>query len=72
MEEDKMKMMVEVDADSLDVVFRDELRQAYIDQVTIWKAQPDAKELAAALLEVVKYYSAPTEFEEWFETVKDL
>ena len=67
-----MKMTVEVDADALDNVFRDELRQAYVDQVTIWKDQPDAEELAEALMTVVKYYSAPQEFEEWYESVKDL
>lgn len=67
-----MKMMVEVDADALDNLFRDELRQAYIDQVTVWKAQPDAKELAEALMTVVKYYSVPSEFEEWYESVKEL
>ena len=67
-----MKMTVEVDADALDNVFRDELRQAYVDQVTIWKDQPDAEELAEALMTVVKYYSAPQEFEEWYESVKEL
>ena len=67
-----MKMTVEVDADALDNVFRDELRQAYVDQVTIWKDQPDAEELAEALMTVVKYYSAPQEFEEWYELVKEL
>ena len=67
-----MKMTVEVDADALDDVFRDELRQAYIDQVTVWKAQPDANELAEALMTVIKYYSVPQEFEEWYESVKEL
>ena len=67
-----MKMTVEVDADALDNVFRDELRRAYVDQVTIWKDQPDAEELAEALMTVVKYYSAPQEFEEWYESVKEL
>ena len=67
-----MKMTVEVDADALDNVFRDELRRAYVDQVTIWKDQPDAEELAEALMTVVKYYSAPQEFEEWYELVKEL
>ena len=65
-------MTVEVDADALDNVFRDELRRAYVDQVTIWKDQPDAEELAEALMTVVKYYSAPQEFEEWYESVKEL
>ena len=67
-----MKMTVEVDANALDDVFRDELRQAYVDQVTTWKAQPDAEELAEALMTVIKYYSVPQEFEEWYESVKEL
>ena len=67
-----MKMTIEVDADSLDDVFRDELRRAYVDQKTIWKHEPDSAKLAENLLGVIEYYSAPSEFKEWFETVKDL
>ena len=67
-----MKLMVEVDWDQAENLIRDRLRQDYIDQVTIWKDQPDAEELAEALMTVVKYYSAPQEFEEWYESVKEL
>lgn len=67
-----MKLMVEVDWDEAENLIRDRLRQDYIDTLTVWKAQPDSAELASYLLGVIKYYSAPREFEEWFETVKDL
>ena len=67
-----MKMMVEIDYDQVDDLIRDRLRIDYIDQVTVWKDQSDSKELSEALLEVIKYYSAPDEFEEWYESVKEL
>ena len=67
-----MKMLVEIDWDQAETLIRDRLRQDYIDQMTIWKAQPDCAELARDLLGVIRYYSAPHEFDEWFETVKDL
>lgn len=64
--------MVEIDWDQAENLIRDRLRQDYIDQVTVWKDQPNAKELSEGLLEVIKYYSAPQEFEEWYESVKEL
>lgn len=67
-----MKMMVEVDADSLDEVFLKELRVAYIDQCTVWKHQDYSKKLRKALLKVIEYYSIPSEHTLWLETVKDL
>ena len=67
-----MKLMVEIDWDQAENLIRDRLRQDYIDQVTMWKDQPYSKELSEALLEVIKYYSAPDEFEEWYESVKEL
>ena len=67
-----MKLMIKVDWDQAEELIRDKLRQDYIDQVTIWKDQQDAEELAEALMTVVKYYSAPQEFEEWYESVKEL
>lgn len=66
-----MKLMVEIDWDDAENFIRDRLRQDYIDTLTTWKHQPDSQHLAAALFEVIKYYSAPNEFEEWFETVKE-
>ena len=64
-----MKLTLQVDSEALEDVFRDELRRAYIDQITVWKSQPDSKEYAAALLKVIEYYSVPTEFIEWKESV---
>lgn len=64
-----MKITIQIDNEALDDVFRDELRRAYIDQITIWKSQPASKEYAAALLKVIEYYSVPTEFVEWKQSV---
>jgi hypothetical protein len=66
------KLMVELDWDHVEDLIRDQLRQSYIDTVTVWKAQPDSAKLAENLLGVIQYYSAPNEYEEWLETVKDL
>ena len=67
-----MKIMVEIDWDQAEELIRDRLRQDYIDTLTTWRAQPDSEELARDILGVIRYYSAPNEFEEWYETVKDL
>ena len=49
-----------------------QLQNHYIDQVTNWKHEPDADNLQDALLTVIEFYMIPSEFEEWYETVKEL
>ena len=66
------KCTVTLDWDEVETLIRDQLRQSYIDTVTVWKNEPDSAQLAKDLLGVIRYYSAPNEFDEWFETVKDL
>ena len=50
----------------------DELKYRYVDQVKYWSKEPDAEELANALLTVIEFYSVPTEYNEWYETIKEL
>ena len=66
------RFKVTLDWDEVEELIRDQLRQSYVDTVTVWKNEPDSAKLAENLLGVIGYYSAPREFEEWFETVKDL
>ena len=49
-----------------------QLQWHYVDQVTCWKHEPDADNLQDALLTVIEFYMIPSEFEVWYETVKDL
>ena len=67
-----MRYTVHLDDDEVDELVKNTLRQAYIDTVTVWKAQPDSKKLAANLLGGIEYFSSPQEHAAWFETVKDL
>lgn len=62
---------VRIEWEDVENLIRNALRDDYVDQITVWKHQPDSQHLAAALFEVIKYYSAPNEFEEWVETVKE-
>lgn len=66
------RCVITLDWDEVENLIRDQLRQSYIDTVTVWKNEPDSAQLAQDLLGVIRYYSAPNEFEEWFDTVKDL
>ena len=67
-----MRYKISVDWEDLENLMREQLREDYIGTVTTWKTQPDSEQLGEALLEVIKYYSAPSEFETWYETIKDL
>ena len=66
------KITIDVSDDQMDLWVRDELRRCYVDTVTVWKNQQDAPELGDALLTVIQHYSAASEYEEWYETIKDL
>lgn len=67
-----MRHQISIDWEDFEHIIRDQLREDYIGTVTTWKGQPDSEQLGEALLEVIKYYSAPSEFEEWYETIKEL
>ena len=66
------KIMIELDIDELRDQMINDLKESYIDQVKHWSKEPDAEKLADALLTVIEYYSAPSEFNEWYETIKEL
>ena len=66
------KMTLEVDHDQLTDWMVKELKQCYIDHVMHWKKEPDYDLLSDALLTVIKHYSVYSEFEAWYETIKEL
>jgi len=63
---------VRVEWEDVENLIRNVLRDDYEMTLTTWKDQPDSRELANNLLGVIRYYSAPNEFEEWYESVKEL
>ena len=38
-----MKFSVNINDEELDVIIRDEMRKAYIDQITTWAGDPDSE-----------------------------
>ena len=66
------KIMVEVDPDQMNMWVVNELKQCYVDHATCWKHEPDYEKLSDALLTVIEHYSVQSEFNEWYETIKEL
>jgi len=66
------KIMIELDIDELRDQMINDLKESYIDQVKHWSKEPDAEKLADALLTVIEYYSIPSEYNDWYETIKEL
>ena len=66
------KIMIEVDPDQMDMWVVNELKQCYIDHATNWKHEPDYEKLTDALLTVIEHYSVQSEFNEWYESIKEL
>lgn len=67
-----MKITFEIDEDQLNDYLVTELKTAYVDHKTVWKHEEYSKKLTKALLRVIEYYSIPSEYQEWRESVKDL
>ena len=67
-----IKFTFTVSEDEFEEAIVKQLQWHYVDQVTYWKHEPDADNLQDALLTVIWFYMIPSEFEEWYETVKDL
>ena len=67
-----IKFTFTISEDEFDEALVKQLQWHYVDQVTNWKYEPDADNLRDALLTVIEFYMLPSEFEEWYETVKDL
>ena len=67
-----MKLTLEFDHEQLTDFMVEELKTAYMDQVTVWKHEVYSKKLAKALCKVIEYYSIPDDYKEWHDSVKDL
>lgn len=66
------KITIDVDTDQLQMLIINELKRCYIDRALFWKKEPDYEEVSNALLTVIALYSVKSEFDEWYETIKDL
>ena len=66
------KIMIEVDPDQMQMWVVNELKQCYIDHATHWRHEPDFEHLSNALLTVIEHYSVKSEYDEWYETIKEL
>lgn len=66
------KLSFTVDDDEMDKFVAYNLRECYEDAVTKWSNEPDTPKLADALLTVLEHYMTHSEFEKWYETIKEL
>lgn len=66
------KITIDVDTDQFQMWIVNELKQCYIDHATHWKHEKDYEQLSNALLTVIEHYSVQTEYNEWYETIKEL
>jgi hypothetical protein len=64
--------MIEVDPDQIQMWIVNELKQCYIDHAINWNKEPDYDVLSDALLTVIEHYSVQSEYNEWYETIKEL
>ena len=67
-----IKFTFTISEDEFDEALVKQLQNHYINQVTNWKHEPDVDNLQDALLTVIEFYMIPSEFEAWYETVKEL
>ena len=67
-----IKFTFTVSADEFSEIVISELQKHYVDQVTSWKHEPYASNLQNALLTVIEFYMIPSEYELWYENVKEL
>ena len=67
-----MKFELEVNSDEFDVLLVSRLQETYIDHVTRWMFEPDAENVAESLLTVLQLFMVKREFDDWYESVKEL
>lgn len=67
-----MKFTFDVDSEEFDVLLIQRLQDIYIDHVTNWMFEPDAEKIAEGLLTTISLFMVHSDFEEWYETIKDL
>lgn len=63
---------LEVSDEQMELWVTNELRRCYVDNIKFWRKEKDAAQLGDALLTVIEHYSSPPEYDEWYETIKDL
>jgi hypothetical protein len=67
-----MKFTFQIHPDDFDEALVKRLQETYIDHVTFWMFEKDAEKIADGLLETIKLFMIPSEYDEWYETIKDL
>ena len=67
-----MKFTFQIHPDEFDEALVKRLQETYIDHVTNWMFEKDAEKIADGLLETIKLFMVPSEYDEWYETIKDL
>ena len=68
----QIKYQISVDPDQLDLIIASELRRCYVDTMTTWRKEKDSPQLGEALLVVLQHFMTHSEFEDWYETIKEL
>ena len=66
------RLTIDINPDQMYMWIVNELKNCYIDQATCWKHEPDYEKLSDALLTVIQHYSVQSEFNEWYESIKEL
>ena len=67
-----LKFTVTVDEDTFRESMVKDMKEVYLDQKLNWKHEPDTEKIGDALLTVIEFYMIPTEFDAWYETIKEL
>ena len=67
-----MKFTFQIHPDEFDEALVARLQETYIDHVTNWAFEPDAEKLAESLLTVLQLFMVHSEYEQWYETIKEL
>lgn len=65
-----MKITFDIDIDQLTEYFVEDMKRAYIDHCTVFKHETNSKKRRKALLHVIEYYSIPTEFAAWRDSLE--
>lgn len=67
-----MKFTFQIHPDEFDEALVSRLQETYIDHVTNWMFEPDSEKLTESLLTVIEHFMVHSEYEAWYETIKEL
>jgi hypothetical protein len=67
-----MKYCIDINSDEFDAMLIKRLQETNIAHVTNWKAEPHFEVLSDALLTVLDHFMVYSEFNDWYETIKEL